>query len=240
MNQRFSLVNDTVHRQIMKGLLFFLLILCYGDVVFANDTSYILLRIKGIEQVSENWNTNHFFQRQMHDAIQHEVRKKEFVVVLAEDSPEVRTSRQFAFVIEINILEVLVNEPIIYQQNSSLSRDITTNTYKDETEDLRKEHATVTADVTITEKSVSGILRIRVATFKLPDVSVVWGDLLVESYKWENKSATYTGSYQALSLKELELIKTKSKPVPKPENVYRDLVHQCINKSSKKIASSLH
>ncbi len=224
----------------MKRFLLLLLLMqvVSGTILFASDTSYVLLRIRGTDQVPANLDKGHYFQQQLITALQHEWRRKSMVIVSSEDSEQV-AKRQFAFVIEINILEIHVNDPIINQQNKSLSRDVHANTYKDEAEDLRKQEATVSAEMIITEKSVTAIMRLSASTVKLPDAFINWSELIAETYFWENKSATYTGSFQALSTKDIELARSKPRPVPKQEDVYKGVVNQCVNNISGKIANTL-
>ncbi len=220
------------------GLLF-LLQINLAETVCGADTSYILLRVRGLELIPEGLDKGHFFQQQLLMLLQRELRNKTSLIIASDDSEKV-AAVQFNFAIDINILELHLNDPIINEVNNVLSRDVHSNTYKDEAEDLRKEEARVTAEITITEKLVTGILRINAATLKLPEMSTNWNDLFVESYNWENKSATYTGSLQALGIKEKQLVKTRPKPVPKQETIYRELVLQCIKKASLKIISSMN
>lgn len=224
----------------MKRLLLILLLIpiVFGTVLFAADTSYVLLRVRGTEQVPANMDKGNYFQQQLIAALQHEWRKKPITIVSSEDSEQV-AKRQFALVIEINFLEVHINDPIINQQNKSLSRDVHANTYKDEAEDLRKQDANVSAEMIITEKSVTALMRVSASTVKLPDAVVNWSEIIAETYFWENKSATYTGSYQALGIKDVELVRSKPRPVPRQEEVYKGVVKQCINTISGKIPSPL-
>jgi len=224
----------------MKRLLLLVLLMAVvsGTVLFAADTSYVLLRVRGTEQVPATLDKGHYFQQQLITALQHEWRKKPMVIVSSEDSEQV-AKRQFALVIEINFLEVHINDPIINQQNKSLSRDVHANTYKDEAEDLRKQDANVSAEMIITEKAVTALIRVSASTVKLPDAVVNWSEIIAETYMWENKSATYTGSFQALGIKDVELVRSKSRPVPKQEEVYKGVVKQCINTISGKIPNPL-
>jgi len=225
----------------MKRLLcfsFVLLQLISGKPVIAADSSYILLRIKGKEWVPPVLDNGHFLQQQILTTLQNEFKKKPVLIILSDDSLQAQSTR-FNFIIEVTILELHVNEPVILQQNLSVSRDVTTNTYKDESEDLKKEHTTVYADMIITEKSMSALLRMGIHTTKLPEVVTLWSEIVAESFNWENKSATYTGNYQALGSKEIVLARTKPKPTPKETEVYKAMVRQCINKSSRQIANSI-
>jgi len=207
--------------------------------VIASDTNFVLLKIRGMELVPEVWDKGAYLQHQIISTMQHEWKRKSFVIITSDDTARYRSIKP-KFAIEINILELHINDPVINQQNKMVSRDVTTNNYRDEAEDQRKEHAAVNADMTILEKSQTGILRISVATVNVPEAVTYWSELLVESYNWENKSATYTGSFQALGSKEVLLVRSKERPVPKPEDIYRDMVRQCINKSSSRIANSIN
>jgi len=225
----------------MKRLLYFSLVLLQlisGKPVMAADSSYILLRIKGTEWIPPALDNGHYLQQQLLTTLQNEWKKKPVLIILSSDSSRVQ-STQFNFIIEITILELHVNEPIILQQTLPVSRDVTTNTYKDESEDLKKAHTTVYADLTITEKSMTALLRMGIHTTKLPEVVSLWSEIAAESFNWENKSATYTGSNQALGSKEIILTRTKPKPTPKDTDVYRTLVRECINKYSRQIANSI-
>ena len=226
----------------MKRLLCFSLILIqfiFNKPVIAADTSYVLLRIQGTELIPPEIDNGHYLKQQLLTTLHSEWKRKAVVIILSEDSLRVNSTR-FDFIIEVKIIELHVNSPIILQQNLSVSRDVTTNTYKDESEDLKKEHTTVYADMTITEKSMTALLRMGIYTTKLPEVVTVWGDIVAESFNWENKSATYTGNYQALGSKEIILTKTKPKSTPKEIEVYRTVVRQCINKISSQIANSIN
>ncbi len=225
----------------MKRLLYFsfvLLQLISVKTVLAADSSYILLRIKGTEWVPPTLDNGHYLQQQILTTLQSEWKKKPVLIILSNDSLRVQ-SIQFNFIIEVTILELHVNEPVILQQNLPVSRDVTTNTYKDESEDLKKEHTTVYADLIITEKTMTALLRMGIHTTKLPEAVTLWSEIAAESFNWENKSATYTGSNQALGSKEIILTRTKPKPAPKETDVYRMLVRQCINKYSRQIANSI-
>lgn len=227
---------------IMKPFIFFLLFfaqLLSVSTALAGDTSYVLLRIHGNDQIAASWDKGNYLEHQFITALQRELRKKELLVLPWADSQRV-SSPNLVYIIEINILEAQVNEPITNQRNNFLSRNVHTNTYKDETEDLHKVEATVTAEMIVTEKQVTAILRMRIAVIKLPEAVTSWSELVVESYKWENKSATYTGSVQALTNKELELIRAKPKPIPRQDEVYKEIVKQCVIKSTAKIAAALH
>ena len=227
-------------REVMKKYFFGLLFqISLVASVSAADTSYIVLRVRGLELVPQGLDKGHFFQQQLMSLLQRELRNKSALIISSDDSEKV-AAVQFNFAIEINILELHLNDPIINELNSVLSRDVHSNTYKDEAEDLRKEEARVTAEITITEKLVTGILRINAATLKLPEMSTNWNDVFVESYNWENKSATYTGSLQALGIKEKQLIKARALPVPKQELIYRELVQQFVKKASGKIINSMN
>ena len=225
----------------MKRLLFFsfvLLQLISNKTVIASDTSYVLLRIQGTDLVPPELDNGHYLKQQFLTTLHSEWKKKAVVIILSDDSLRVNSTR-FNFVIEVKILELHVNAPVILQQNLSVSRDVTTNTYKDESEDLKKEHTTVYADMTITEKSMTALLRLGIYITKIPGAVTVWSEIVAESFNWENKSATYTGNFQALGSKEIILARTKPKPTPKETEVYRTLVRQCINKTSRQIASSI-
>lgn len=219
-------------------LLLWLMPVVCGTILHAADTSYFLLRVRGTEQVPATLDKDHYFQQQLIAALQHEWRKKPIIIVSSEDSEQV-AKKQFALVIEVNFLEIYINDPIINQQNKSLSRDVHANTYKDETEDLRKQDANVSAEMIITEKSVTALMRVSASTVKLPDAVVNWSEIVAETYLWENKSATYKGSFQALGIKDIELVRSKSRPVPKQEEIYKEVVKQCVNTISGKIPNSL-
>lgn len=219
-------------------LLLLLMLVVSGTILHAADTSYVLLRVRGAEQVPANLDKGYYFQQQLITAFQHEWRKKPIIIVSSEDSEQV-AKKQFALVIEINFIEVQINDPIINQQNKSLSRDVHANTYKDEAEDMRKQDANVSAEMIITEKSVTALMRVSASTVKLPDAVVNWSEIIAETYLWENKSATYTGSFQALGIKDIELVRSKARPVPKKEEVYKGIVKQCVNTISGKIPNTL-
>ena len=224
-----------------KRLLYFSILLFqlfFFNNVLAGDTSYVLLRIRGIELIPPELDNGHYLKLQLMTTLQNEWRKKAVVLIPSDDSSQVN-SRQINFTVEVSIVELHVNEPIISQQTRSVSRDVTSNTYKDEAEDLRKEHTTVYADLTVTEKSMNALLRLSIYTTKFPEAISLWSEIVDGSFTWENKSATYSGSYQALGSKEIVLVKTKPKPAPKEIEVYKDVVRQCINKSSRKIAQSI-
>ena len=225
----------------MKRLLYFSILLIqlfFVNKSIAGDSIYILLRIQGAELVPPELDNGNYLKQQLLIALHNEWKRKEVVIILSEDSLRVH-STQFNFVIELKILELHVNPPIVNQQTNSVSRDVTTNTYKDETEDLRKEHTTVYADLTVTEKFMTALLRIAIYTSKLPESVALWSEMVDGSFNWQNKSATYSGSYQALSSKDIFLVKTKPRPAPAEIEVYKDVVRQCINKSSRKIAQSI-
>jgi hypothetical protein len=78
-----------------------------------------------------------------------------------------------------------------------------------------------------------------VSTTHLPEANTIWEEIFTESFKWENNTATYTGSHQALGYKELELVRNKVKPIPTPETIYESLIKHWTDKSSAKIANSL-
>ena len=223
-------------------------LLCFSFVLFqiishkpaiAADTSYVLLRIQGTELIPPELDNGNYLKQQLLTTLHSEWKRRAVVIILSEDSLRVNSTR-FNFVIEVKILELHVNAPVILQLNLSVSRDVTTNTYKDESEDLKKEHTTVYADMIITEKSMTALIRMGIYTTKLPEVVTVWSDIFAESFDWENKSATYTGNYQALGSKEIVLTKTQPKPTPKELEVYRTVVRQCINKTSRQIANSIN
>jgi hypothetical protein len=225
----------------MKRLPYFSILLIqlfFLNNVLAGDTSFVLLRIRGIELIPTELDNGHYLKQQLVTSLQNEWKGKTVILISSDDSLQV-ASKQINYTIEVNIIELHVNEPIISQQTRSVSRDVTTNTYKDEAEDLRKEHTTVYADLTVTEKSVNALLRLSIYTTKFPETFALWNEVVDGSFNWENKSATYSGSYQALGSKEIVLVKTKPKPAPKEIEVYKDVVRQCINKSSRKIAQSI-
>lgn len=203
------------------------------------DTVQILVRIKGLEQIPAQWNHDRFLQQQFASILRKDIRKKEAHIVFADDSAEV-IRQSFQFILEMNVLELRVNDPVINQQNRPVSRDVTTNTYSDETEDSRKQHTTVYADLTVYEKSISGMFRFTIATIRMPEVITSWNDIIVETYQWENSYGTYTGSFQALSSKDISLVKSKPRNMPAADQVFKDMVRAAFNKSSKKIADSLH
>lgn len=226
----------------MKRLIYFsfvLLQLISGKTVKASDTSYILLRVRGTEIIPQSLDKSHYLQQQLLITFQNEWKRKEVIVILSDDSLRV-ASTHFNFAIDINVVEVHVNPSIINQQTRTVSRDVTTNTYKDESEDIRKEHATLYADLTVTEKTMTALLRLSVSTIKLPETIPIWNELIAESFNWENKSATYTGNFQALGSKEIVLTRAKPRPAPAETDVYREMVRQCIDKSSRKIANSIN
>ncbi len=225
----------------MKRLPYFSILLIqlfFLNNVLAVDTSFVLLRIRGIELIPTELDNGHYLKQQLVTSLQNEWKGKTVILISSDDSLQV-ASKQINYTIEVNIIELHVNEPIISQQTRSVSRDVTTNTYKDEAEDLRKEHTTVYADLTVTEKSMNALLRLSIYTTKFPETFALWNEVVDGSFNWENKSAAYSGSYQALGSKEIVLVKTKPKPAPKEIEVYKDVVRQCINKSSRKIAQSI-
>lgn len=225
----------------MKRLLYLSILLIqlfFVNKSIAGDTTYILLRIQGTELVPPEIDNGSYLKQQLLTALHNEWKRREVVIILSDDSLRVH-STQFNFVIELKILELHVNPPVVNQQTNTVSRDVTTNTYKDETEDLRKEHTTVYADLTVTEKSMNALLRMGIYTSKLPEAVALWSEIVDGSFNWQNKSATYTGSYQALGSKEILLVKTKPRPSPAETEVYKDVIRQCISKSSRKIAQSI-
>lgn len=209
------------------------------DPLKGEDTLRVLVRIKGMELVSEEWNHGEYLQHQFVAALKKDFKKRPVEFRFQQDT--IRSiEKDIQFVIDLNIVELRVNEPVVGQQTTPVSRQVTTNNYSDEAEDLHKQHTTVYADLTMTEKSVTALVRILVSTTRMPEVITTWNDLLVESYKWENKSATYTGSFQALGSKDIELVRSKAKPVPTAGQVYKEMIREIFVKNSRKLVDNLH
>ncbi len=203
------------------------------------DTLYVLIRIKGMELVSGDWNHGDYLQHQLVAALKKDFRKRPAEFIFQTDNAQ-PIPGQSNYILDLTILELHVNEPVINQQNRSVSRDVTTNTYSDEAEDVRKQHTTVYADMVVYEKSVNAIVRIAVSATRLPELQSGWNEVLAESYKWENKSATYTGNFQAMGSKDIELVRSKARPVPSSDQVYKDMIREIFVKNSRKIVNNLH
>jgi hypothetical protein len=224
----------------MKTFLLFVLI-SFGNfpTVFCqtNDTIYVLLKLRGMDLVNEAWNKNHFVEQQIVSAVRKTSKKAPVRIISVEDTAQLG-NLPYAYQIDLHILELRVNEPVVLQQNKSLSREVNTNNYSDEAEDLRKSHTTVYADFTQFEKTMDGLLRISISSTRVQDFTNIWTDVLVETFKWESQYGTYTGNFLALGTKEVQLSRTKPKPVPTQEQVFKDLIRQVLNKSSKNITDS--
>lgn len=226
----------------MKTFFFFVLISC-GNFLPAysqsNDTIYVLLKLRGMDLVNETWNKNHYIEQQVSSSIRKSNKKAPVSIIPVDDTAHLE-KRTYAYLVDLNIMELRVNEPVVLQQNKSLSRDVNTNNYSDEAEDLRKSHTTVYADFTQFEKTMDGFLRVSISSTRLHDFISTWTDVFAESFKWESQYGTYTGNFLALGSKEVQLSRTKPKPVPTQEQVFKDLIRQVVNKSSKNIADSFH
>lgn len=207
--------------------------------ISGEDTLHVLVRIKGMDLITEEWNKGEYLQHQFVAAMKKDLKKHPFEFRFQTDTAH-SIPPEIQYVIDLNIIELRINEPVVGQQNRPVSRDVTTNTYSDEAEDLRKQHTTLYADLTVTEKSVNALIRINASVTMMPEVTTKWSDLLVESYKWENKSATYTGSFQALGSKDIELVRSKAKPLPTSEQIYKEMIREIFVKNSRKLSDNLH
>ena len=216
------------------------LIFCFSSLLFgvvnASDSTYVLVQARGLNGRDSAFNKGHMLEKQLILELKKQLRKKPVSFLLSEDITE---GHPYNYSIVLNVLELHIDEPVINQLMKTFSQEVIANNYRDEAEDIRKVHAIVSADLSITERSVSGFIRLTVSTTQLPAASTVWEEVFTESYKWENNTATFTGSQQALGYKELELVRNKVKPLPSPETVYEALVKHWTDKSSAKIANSL-
>lgn len=219
-----------------SGWLFFSLLLLSPSFLMAGDSAFVLVQVHGLTERSASFNKGHFLEKQLISNLKKDLKKMPVRFFTVEDSA---ASPVFNFSLVLNVLELNIDEPIINQVLKTISNEINANNYRDEAEDLKKQHAVVSADITILEKTVTAFLRITVSTIQLPQVSTLSENVFTDSYKWENKSATYTGSFQALGYKEVELVRNKEKPVPEPQAVFETLIKQWANKYSAKIAGSL-
>ena len=190
-----------------------------------------------MEWVKEDWNKSHFLEQQIAASIKKTHNKIPVRLINVTDTNSLGPI-SYNYELDIDILELRINEPVELQQNRSLSRDVNTNNYSDEAEDLRKSHTTVYADFTQYEKSINALFRVAISTNHLPDMNSTLNEVVAESFTWESKYATYSGNFLALGTKEAQLSKTKPKPVPSTEQIFKDLCRQIFNKSSKKIADS--
>lgn len=217
-----------------------LLTLCFSSLLFvvvtASDSTYVLVQARGLNGRDSVFNKGHMLEKQLILELKKQLKKKPVSFLLPED---ISDGHSYNYSIVLNVLELHIDEPVINQLMKNFSQEVIANNYRDEAEDIRKVHAIVSADLTITERLVSGFIRLTVSTTQLPATSTVWEEIFTESFKWENNTATYSGSQQALGYKELELVRNKVKPIPTPEMVYEALVKHWTDKSSAKIANSL-
>lgn len=221
----------------MRALLISICFTCLlVGVVTANDSTYVLIQSRGLYGNDSVLNKGHMLEKQLIIELKKQLKKKPVVFLLPEDIVEGQT---YTYSVVLNVLELHIDEPVINQMMKTLSQEVIANNYRDEAEDIRKVHAIVSADLSITERSVTGFIRMTVSTTRLPEASTTWEEVFTESFKWQNNTATYTGSQQALGYKELELVRNKVKPTPTPETIYESLVKHWTDKSSAKIANSL-
>lgn len=221
----------------MRASLFLLFFCCLlSGMALASDSTYVLVQVRGLYGNDSALNKGHLLERQLILELKKQLKKKPVSFLLQED---LSAGQSYNYSIVLNVLELHIDEPVINQLMKTFSQEVIANNYRDEAEDIRKVHAIVSADLSITERTVTGFIRMTVSTTRLSDASTIWEELSTESFKWENKTATYTGSQQALGYKELELVRNKVKPLPTPETIYESLVKHWTDKSSSKIAGSL-
>lgn len=221
----------------MRVTLYLIIFCClFSGTAVASDSTYVLVQVRGLYGHDSALNKGHMLERQMILELRKQLKKRPVSFLLPEDLVD---GRSYTYSIVLNVLELHIDEPVINQLMKTLSQEVIANNYRDEAEDIRKVHAIVSADLSITERSVTGFIRMTVSTTRLPEASTLWEEMFTESFRWENNTATYTGSHQALGYKELELVRNKVKPVPPPDSIYESLVKHLTDKSSSKIAGSL-
>lgn len=202
------------------------------------DTSYVLLRLQGTHADFKQWDKGEYLLHQLQTLLRKELHQKNLLLISETDTLQA-TLHPMQAIIYINILELTIQEPVLNQMSRSVSREITANNYSDETEDLRKQHAMVYADLVISEKSVSSLLRVSVSVIQMPEATTRWNELFAESFAWENRSATYTGSFEALGSKDIQLVRAKARPVPPSVDIYKTLIHQWLDKATRKLVQAL-